>query len=219
MNATDRLCEPFDSQLVEWKPTNVKGDRCLALPYVDARVVMDRLDAIFGPAGWQDSYKILPSGAALCKLMCLIGGTWVTKMDVGAPSSQDDEGDRQKAAVSDAIKRTAVKFGIGRYLYRLPKTWVDYDARERKLDAPLLPDWALPWVSDVQAGELLALLEATHTDLARFCHHLEISRPEHLPAHRFAETMQLLHRKQSQQGQPSGPANGAPPAAPAGRRK
>jgi hypothetical protein len=41
-------------------------------------------------------------------------------MDVGGPSEQPDEGDRVKAAFSDALKRAAVKFGIGRYLYRLP---------------------------------------------------------------------------------------------------
>ena len=45
-------------------------------------------------------------------------------MDVGAPSEQPDGGDRLKAAFSDALKRAAVKFGIGRYLYRLPQQWV-----------------------------------------------------------------------------------------------
>src|SRR5204863_464715 len=53
--------------------------------------------------------------------------------------------DRLKSAFSDALKRAAVKLGIGRYLYRLPLQWVEYDAQTRQLKgAPKLPDWAQP---------------------------------------------------------------------------
>src|SRR5207248_98234 len=65
---------------------------------------------------------------------------WVTKVDVGSPSEQPDEHDRVKAAFSDALKRAAVKFGVGRYLYRLPSTWCDYDPQKRQLrQLPSLP--------------------------------------------------------------------------------
>src|SRR5262249_25660702 len=65
--------------------------------------------------------------------------------DVGGPSEQPDEGDRRKAAVSDALKRAAVKFGLGRYLYRLPDIWVDYDPQRRRIiGQPPLPHYALP---------------------------------------------------------------------------
>ena len=60
-------------------------------------------------------------------------------------SEQPDEGDRRKAAFSDALKRAAVKFGIGRYLYRLPSQWVDYDPKKRQFArTPKLPPSALP---------------------------------------------------------------------------
>ena len=66
-------------------------------------------------------------------------------MDVGGPSEQPDEGNRRKAAFSDALKRAAVKFGIGRYLYRLPSQWVDYDPQKRQfVRTPKLPPSALP---------------------------------------------------------------------------
>src|SRR5438094_5089004 len=66
-------------------------------------------------------------------------------MDVGGQSEQPDEGDRRKAAFSDALKRAAVKFGIGRYLYRLPAQWVDYDPVKKQLaQLPQLPAFALP---------------------------------------------------------------------------
>src|SRR5262249_36601388 len=52
---------------------------------------------------------------------------------------------RMKAAFSDALKRAAVKFGVGRYLYRLPSQWVDYDPQRRQFARPpALPVSALP---------------------------------------------------------------------------
>jgi hypothetical protein len=70
-------------------------------------------------------------------------------MDVGGQSEQPDEGDRRKAAFSDALKRAAVKFGIGRYLYRLPQIWCDYDPKKRQfVRPPTLPASALPKVPD-----------------------------------------------------------------------
>jgi len=67
------------------------------------------------------------------------------KTDVGSPSEQPDDGDRLKAAFSDALKRAAIKLGIGRYLYRLPRQWVDYDPQSKQFaKTPMLPAWALP---------------------------------------------------------------------------
>jgi hypothetical protein len=82
----------------------------------------------------------LPDGSVVCRLKVRLGNDWITKMDVGAPSEQPDEGDRRKAAFSDALKRAAVKFGIGRYLYRLKDLWVDYDPQRRAFARPpMLP--------------------------------------------------------------------------------
>jgi hypothetical protein len=81
---------------------------------------MDRLDQAAGVGGWHDAYDCLPDGSVVCRLSVKIGQTWITKLDVGAPSDQSDAGDKRKAAFSDALKRAAVKFGIGRYLYDLP---------------------------------------------------------------------------------------------------
>jgi hypothetical protein len=130
------LAAPFDAGEVKFKPAVVNGSRCLALPYVDARAVMDRLDDVFGVAGWQDAYERLPDGSVACRLSVRVGGEWVTKMDVGSESEQPDEGDRAKAAFSDALKRAAVKLGLGRYLYRLPPTWVDYDPQKKQIVKP-----------------------------------------------------------------------------------
>src|SRR6185369_11460105 len=139
-SVTERLAEPFDDNEVKFKPAVVSGNRCLALPYVDARAIQDRLDEVLGVAGWQDEYECLADGAVTCRLRLRLGEEWITKMDVGGQSEQPDEGDRRKAAFSDALKRAAVKFGVGRYLYRCKPQWVDYDPQKRQfLRQPTLP--------------------------------------------------------------------------------
>ena len=138
------LTTPFDNTEVKFKPQVVKGNRALALAYVDVRAIMDRLDLALGVENWQDNYQLLPDKSVMCRLRLRIGDRWITKSDVGSPSEQPDGGDRLKAAFSDALKRAAVKFGIGRYLYRLPQQWADYDPMKKQFSAPpKLPDWAV----------------------------------------------------------------------------
>jgi hypothetical protein len=136
MSLMDQLAAPFEDDEIKFKPGVVSGTRALALPYVDARAIQDRLDEVLGVAGWQDEYECLPDGSVVCRLQLRLNDEWITKMDVGGPSEQPDEGDRRKAAFSDALKRAAVKFGIGRYLYRQEPQWVDYDTRKKKFARP-----------------------------------------------------------------------------------
>jgi hypothetical protein len=151
MNNTDAkqlsllLTAPFPVDAVHWKPLAVKGTRALAAAYLDARTVMQRLDSVFGVGGWRDRYELVNGGSVVCTLSVKVDGEWIDKTDVGSPSEQADEGDKLKAAVSDGLKRAAVKLGIGRYLYRLPSQWVDYDPQRKAfVKMPTLPAWALP---------------------------------------------------------------------------
>lgn len=139
------LAAPFDPAEVKWKPQSVSGSRALVIAFIDARLVQDRLDDVLGVMNWQDNYECLPDGSVVCRLKIRIGDDWITKEDVGGMSEQPDEGDRRKAAFSDALKRAAVKFGIGRYLYRLKAQWMDYDPQKRQLvGTPRLPPDAMP---------------------------------------------------------------------------
>jgi hypothetical protein len=141
----EALAAPFNPEEVKWKPGKVSGNRALALAYVDARVIQDRLDNVVGVLGWSDEYEAVGNGTFLCRLKVRVGDEWITKMDVGGESEQADEGDRTKAAVSDALKRAAVKFGMGRYLYRFPHQWADFDSGTKKfVKTPTLPAFALP---------------------------------------------------------------------------
>lgn len=140
------LQQPFHPAELKFKPQTVKGDRCLAIAYIDARCVMDRLDDVCGVDGWEDSYRELPDGSVVCKLTIRTPyGASVSKTDVGNPSEQPDAGDRIKAAFSDSLKRAAVKFGIGRYIYRIPNQWVGYDpVKKRPTETAKLPAFAVP---------------------------------------------------------------------------
>jgi len=142
---TEALSAPFDPREIKFKPQMVKNNRALAIAYIDVRLIEDRLDEVLGAENWQDEYESLADGSVACRLRLKLGGEWVTKMDVGSPSEQPDLGDRLKAAFSDALKRAAVKFGIGRYLYRLPAQWVEYDPAKKQIaQLPQLPAFALP---------------------------------------------------------------------------
>lgn len=145
------LLDPFPPADVKWKPQMVKANRALAMAYIDARAVQDRLDEVLGVDGWQEKYTTLQDGSVMCRLTVRF---WdeargrevrTTRADVGSASQQPDAGDRLKAAFSDALKRAAVKFGVGRYLYRLSSQWVDYDpVKKAFVNKPQLPASALP---------------------------------------------------------------------------
>ena len=151
---TDALSAPFDPKDVKYKPQMVKNNRALALAYIDARLIQDRLDAVLGVENWEDAYKILADGSVMCRLRIKLGDRWISKTDVGSPSEQPDGGDRLKAAFSDALKRAAVKFGIGRYLYRLAAQWVDYDPVKKQLtQLPPMPAFAIPKAPPAPAAE------------------------------------------------------------------
>lgn len=136
---------PFEPKEIKFKPKIVKENRALAMAYIDARIIQDRLDSVLGIENWQDRYELLADGSVICRLTLKLGNRWITKTDVGSPSEQPDSGDRLKAAFSDALKRAAVKFGIGRYLYRLTAQWVDYDPVKKQItNVPTLPASALP---------------------------------------------------------------------------
>lgn len=106
------LSADFDPSEVKLLP---KGGR--QIKYVTARTVMNRLDDVLGPENWSDEY--LPRDkSVVCKLTIILpDGRTVTKADAGGFAGMSDAGDDEKSGFSDAFKRTAAKFGIGRYLY------------------------------------------------------------------------------------------------------
>lgn len=128
MNFRD-LAAPFPPDAIHWRAQTLTqdGTKALALAYLDARDVMDRLDAICGPEGWEDSYVETPRGRVICTLSIKNeAGAWVSKSDGAGDTAVEGE----KGGISDAFKRAAVKWGIGRYLYDLDSVWAPCDFKE-----------------------------------------------------------------------------------------
>lgn len=141
----EALSAPFPAKEIDWRPgaTNQAKTSALALAYISARPVMDRLDEVMGPINWRDSYHVGPQGGVLCRLELRFDGEWIAKED-GADNS---EMEAVKGGLSDAFKRAAVKWGIGRYLYDLPNIWHPCETFGRTVKLvgiPPLPKWALP---------------------------------------------------------------------------
>ena len=84
------------------------------LAYIDARDVMDLLDEVVGPENWQDSYELV-GDKIIAGVGILANDQWVWKYDTGTESNIEEE----KGMFSDAFKRAAVKWGVGRFLYDL----------------------------------------------------------------------------------------------------
>src|SRR3546814_11112651 len=88
------LSKPFPPSAVSWRSQSLTkdGTKALALAYIDARDVMRRLDAVCGPAGWQDSYAETGKGRLLCTISLRVGGPWISKSDGAADESEERRG-------------------------------------------------------------------------------------------------------------------------------
>ena len=106
---TIALKRPFDPKDIKDRP----GPGGKKLYHIDARHVMKRLDEVFGIANWQTKYHETPSGRVMCELSVRINSEWITKSD----GAGDTGVEKEKGAISDALKRSAVLLGIGAYLY------------------------------------------------------------------------------------------------------
>jgi hypothetical protein len=117
-----QFTQPFPLEAHKWRVMQLakSGNSATVAYYIDAGAVMDCLDGVAGPENWSDTYRVLASDK-LWIVECTLNVGGVIKTDVG-------EGDAAKDAYSDALKRAAVKFGIGRYLYGLDSSgWYEID--------------------------------------------------------------------------------------------
>lgn len=169
---TEHLCRlaiPFAPTDLEWRigRSGKRGEKVWAtcFAYVTNRAIMDRLDDVVGPGGWRNEFRewAMGSPGVLCGLSILVGDQWVTKWD----GADQPDTEPVKGGFSNAMKRSAVLWGIGRYLYDLPEMYALVSDNGRhyqpvakdkktgaekcpafKWDPPAkLPNWALPEAS------------------------------------------------------------------------
>lgn len=124
------LAAPFPASKISWRvgSTNAKKmapakpTKGIGLAYIDARDVMKRLNDVCGAENWMCEYPVA-NGKTSCRISIRINGEWIYKEN-GAGDSQVEA---EKGAFSDALKRAAVVWGIGMYLYDVENVWVDID--------------------------------------------------------------------------------------------
>lgn len=148
------LSEPFPEDDIEWR-VGMSGESrgriwAIVLPYVTNRAIQDRLDNVVGAHNWQNAYVVLPGfEGILCGLSIRIENQWITKYD-GAEKTDIEP---VKGALSNSMKRAAVQWGIGRYLYNLPlnqfaivrengRYTSKIKDKKYRWDPPSLPEWA-----------------------------------------------------------------------------
>ena len=144
-----KLSEPFPSEAIDWRvgATNSDKNKGIALAYIQARPVMDRLDEVVGLENWTDVYTPIQGKDGvvgfLCTLSLKIGDNWISKWMAPIQATL-----RQSKAVYLMLSNVRLSSGgIGRYLYDLPGIWVPIEARGKSFvlkETPKLPDWALP---------------------------------------------------------------------------
>lgn len=176
------LQEPFYPTRVFWKPgaTTKAKDKALAFPYIDARDLLMRLDKIIGIENYMIDRKEVNgeiyTGLGINFDPGTLSNNYIWRWEPGYMDDRRD-GRTQSTVLGVAtvgLRRACAAFGIGRYLYFFPKTWVDYDKEKKKLLQ--IPDltqyqWCLPFVmrtekngnaitsSDEEIGETTIKLE------------------------------------------------------------
>ena len=109
-----KLKRPFHPvNQIKWR----EGFKGKDLAYIDARDVMNRLDSVFGIAGWQAGFDFI-GARMICTIACKIGDDWISKAD----GSGDTGIEAEKGGISKSLVRAGVPWGIGRYLYH-PKAF------------------------------------------------------------------------------------------------
>lgn len=134
----DVLRAPFDPKKVSWRLGSTTADKTkgMALAYIDARDVQDRLDEACGVGKWQCRYA-LQGQTTICEIGVKIDDEWIWKADGAGATDVEAE----KGQLSDAFKRAAVKWGVGRYLYDVASPWVEIEGagKSYKIKAGEIP--------------------------------------------------------------------------------
>lgn len=107
--------------------------QCVA--FINSRDVQNLLDEVVGQENWQDDYKEV-KGNVYAGIGIKVGSEWIWKWDCGVESNMD----AQKGEASDAFKRAAVKWGVGRFLYDLPIHYVKANEAKTSSNFPYCVD-------------------------------------------------------------------------------
>jgi len=199
MTVTEQLKAPFPAAAISWRvgATNAKKLKCkpweatkgIGLAYIDARDVMQRLDEVCG-----DLYQVEYPFEGCCRIGIKIGDEWIWRSNGAGVTDVEAE----KGQYSDAFKRAAVLWGVGRYLYDLPNVWFDLENGKIK-GTPTLPAWAKPsaYANPDDLEKIRILMNQTNTNELQFCKALKCNNLSELPKEKTELAMSKLREKQA----------------------
>jgi hypothetical protein len=208
------LSAEFPRESVSWRAQSVTKDgaKAMALAYIDARDVMERLDQVCGPAGWSDSYVETAKGRVICSIAIKTEEGWISKSDGAGDTAV--EGD--KGGISDAFKRAAVKWGIGRYLYDMPTPWVPCESSDWNGKKQWKAWKQSPWnfvnrpdaadeqtfITDEQRDQLVVMVTAAGLTIQAVCERYGIENLKQLHADMFERAIKSLKMAADRAKQP-----------------
>lgn len=165
------------------KPQNGYEAQCLA--FLDRAVIETCLNSVMALDGWEVRFATFGSdGAVNCSLGLFTGGQWMWRDGIGYP--EDSERPAMSAS-TNAFKRAAAAWGIGRFLRDFPKPWLPCKVNLLKLgDAtarvPVFKAWDCDPEDEMEraiaisrsggAARLFAIIEehkVPATALAKWC--------------------------------------------------
>jgi hypothetical protein len=216
------LKQPFSMSDLEWRiqQSGISKDGkpwAMVLAYVTNRAIMNRLDEVVSVGGWRNEYSPLPNSVgegALCGISIKIDGEWITKYD-GADNTAVEA---TKGGLSGAMKRAAVQWGVGRYLYDVDTFFADCQTdkpqqmqgweKAKTKDgtwfywkAPSLPKKYLPQkdILPTQRETINTLLEQTSTKIDDYLNFYGVDNFVDLYEDEAAKIINSLLRKLSRQ--------------------
>lgn len=140
------LTAPILPNEIEWRvQSQTSTGKLIVVPYINNRCVMHRFDAAFGPENWTSEFREISNGF-LCRLTVIIKDiNRIVHREDGASKTNIEP---EKGGISDAMKRAAVQFGLGRCLYDYPRVMIECEGK-------FIPDWAyekldklVTWIND-----------------------------------------------------------------------
>jgi hypothetical protein len=80
-------------------------------PYIESRVIMDRLDAVAGIGNWQNRFEKGPDGGVICGISIRIDHEWVTKWDGAETPDEQEPGVSRLHSSSGAPRQSNAETG------------------------------------------------------------------------------------------------------------
>jgi len=185
-----KLDTPLDIHEIDFRIQSInKGGYATILAYKDARVDINRLNAVCGKFGWERRHS-RDNRNCTVSLWDEENKHWVSKEDTGTESNTE----QQKGLASDSFKRACFNWGIGIELYDYPVIQIKLNSDEWETTAQgkikqtwnlKLRDWV--WYSEFTDGKLTFIAAKDNHGKIRFKHGVRKDREavkvseEHMP--------------------------------------